>query len=89
MPLYTPLSGSWLTMAESGQRILVGRALAGQQPQAPGELIAWRDDTVAGWPATPTPLVWPGTRDQPRHRARQRRLASAPVAQTASQVIAA
>ena len=30
MPLYTPLSGSWLNMAESVQRIIVGRALAGQ-----------------------------------------------------------
>ena len=27
MPLYTPLSGSWLNMAESVQRILVRRAL--------------------------------------------------------------
>jgi hypothetical protein len=28
MPLYTPLSGSSLNMAESLQRIVVGRALA-------------------------------------------------------------
>jgi hypothetical protein len=27
MPLYTPLSGSWLNMAEALQRIVVGRAL--------------------------------------------------------------
>ena len=32
MPLYTPVSGSWLNMAESIQRILAGRALAGQHP---------------------------------------------------------
>jgi len=32
MPLYTPLSGSWLNMAESIQRILVRRALAGETP---------------------------------------------------------
>ena len=36
MPLYTPLSGSWLNMAESIQRILVRRALAGETPQLPG-----------------------------------------------------
>jgi DDE superfamily endonuclease len=35
LPLYTPLSGSWLNMAESVQRILVRRALAGQHPQTP------------------------------------------------------
>ncbi len=33
MPLYTPISGSWLNMAESVQRILVSRALAGQHPR--------------------------------------------------------
>ncbi len=30
MPLYTPLAGSWLSMAESMRRILVSRALSGQ-----------------------------------------------------------
>jgi len=30
MPLYTPLSGSWLNMAESVQRILCSRTLNGQ-----------------------------------------------------------
>jgi DDE superfamily endonuclease len=29
LPFYTPLSGSWLNMAESMQRIIVRRALAG------------------------------------------------------------
>jgi hypothetical protein len=33
MPLYTPIGGSWLNMAESVQRILVRRALSGQYPQ--------------------------------------------------------
>jgi hypothetical protein len=33
MPLYTPLSGSWLNLAESIQRILTRRALAGQHPR--------------------------------------------------------
>ncbi len=33
MPLYTPIGGSWLNMAESVQRIIVRRALAGQHPK--------------------------------------------------------
>src|SRR3712207_2056427 len=32
MPLYTPVSGSWLNMAESIQRVLKRRALPGQHP---------------------------------------------------------
>ena len=39
MPLYTPLSGSWLNMAESIQRVLKRRALDGQHPDSPGEII--------------------------------------------------
>ena len=74
MPLYTPLSGSWLNMAEAVQRILVGRALAGQHPQAAEELIAWLDDTVTGWNRHPTPFTWAGKRQARRQRARQRRL---------------
>ena len=78
MPLYTPLSGSWLNMAESVQRILVRRALDGQHPQSQDELIAWLDDTVAGWNANPTPFVWHGKRHDRRQRARQRRLGGSP-----------
>src|SRR6266508_2706145 len=32
LPLYTPIAGSWLNLAEAIQRILVRRALAGQHP---------------------------------------------------------
>ena len=39
MPLYTPLSGSWLNMTESIQRIIAGRALAGQTPADSVEII--------------------------------------------------
>jgi DDE superfamily endonuclease len=53
MPLYTPLSGSWLNMAESMQRILVRRALSGQYPQSAEQIIEWLEQTVAG---TRTPL---------------------------------
>jgi len=74
MPLYTPLSGSWLNMAESVQRILVGRALAGQHPESPAELITWLEETVAGWNAAPTPFAWGGKRRERRERARHRRL---------------
>jgi hypothetical protein len=74
LPLYTPLSGSWLNMAEALQRIVVGRALAGQHPHSSEELIRWLDDAVAGWNAHPTPFVWDGKRRERRVRARQRRL---------------
>jgi len=74
MPLYTPLSGSWLNMAESVQRILCGRALNGQHPQTAAEIITWLEDTVAGWNANPTPFVWDGKRRERRIRAKQRRL---------------
>jgi transposase len=74
MPLYTPLGGSWLNMAESVQRILVRRALAGQHPQQAHELIDWLEQTVAGWNADPTSFVWGGKRHQRRERVRLRRL---------------
>jgi hypothetical protein len=74
LPLNTPLSGSWLNMAEAVQRILVGRALDGQQPEDAEQIITWLEDTVAGWNAAPTPFVWGGKRYERRQRARQRRL---------------
>jgi DDE superfamily endonuclease len=89
MPLYTPISGSWLNLAESIQRIIVRRALDGQHPQSQEELITWLDDTVAGWNADPTPFVWLGKRYERRQRARQRRLGGPPVAQPNLHSIAA
>lgn len=74
LPLYTPLSGSWLNMAESVQRIIVRRALAGQHPQTPQQIIDWLEQTVAGWNAKPTPFIWNGKRRRRRERARLRRL---------------
>jgi hypothetical protein len=85
MPLYTPISGSWLNMAESVQRILVRRALDGQHPQSQDELIVWLDDTVAGWNTEPTPFVWHGKRYERRQRARQRRLGGSPASQALPQ----
>jgi hypothetical protein len=50
MPLYTPLGGSWLSMAESIQRLLKRRALDGQQPQSPAEIgVALIGIRGAGW----------------------------------------
>ncbi len=74
MPLYTPLGGSWLNMAESVQRIIVRRALAGQHPQSAQQVIDWLEQTVAGWNADPTSFVWGGKRHARRERARLRRL---------------
>jgi hypothetical protein len=73
MPLYTPLSGSWLNMAESIQRILKRRALDGQHPQTPAEIIAWLEAAARGWNRAPTPFLWGGKRQARRARARQRR----------------
>jgi len=73
IPLYTPLGGSWLNMAESIQRILEGRALDGQQPETPAEIIDWLEATARGWNQNPTPFVWGGKRAARRARSRQRR----------------
>jgi hypothetical protein len=73
MPLYTPLGGSWLNLAESIQRIVVRRALAGQHPQSTVDLSEWLGATVRGWNAAPTPFEWGGKRAARRERARARR----------------
>ncbi len=72
MPLYTPLSGSWLNMAESIQRILVRRALEGQTPASPDDIMRWLEATARGWNADPTPFRWGGKRQLRRQRSRQR-----------------
>ena len=88
MPLYTPLSGSWLNLAESLQRIVCGRALNGQHPQTVAQLIIWLQDAVFGWNANPTPFIWDGKRRARRLRAKQRRLLRSNTA-TIPQLIAA
>src|SRR2546428_9361273 len=55
LPLYTPLSGSWLNMTESVQRILIHRALKGHTPGSPQEIMTWLEQTARGWNADPTP----------------------------------
>ena len=89
MPLYPPISGSWLNLAESIQRIIVRRALDGHHPRSQDELIAWLGDTVAGWNANPTPFAWQGKRYERRQRARQRRRGGSPASPADVQLIAA
>jgi hypothetical protein len=75
MPLYTPLGGSWLNMAESIQRIIKRRALESQHPETAEEIIGLLEATVRGWNREPTPFEWGGRRAERRARSRQRRQA--------------
>lgn len=72
MPLSTPLSGSWLNMAESLQRIRCGTrghsALAGQPPTSEEQLMIWLDEAVAGWNADRPGFAWGGKRQERRQR---------------------
>ena len=74
MPLYTPIAGSWLNMAESIQRIITRRALAGHHPRSAEEVIERLEATARSWNRQPTPFVWGGKRKARRERARARRL---------------
>ena len=73
MVLYTPLGGSWLNMSESIQRILVRRALSGEHPRKPEQIIEWLEAAARGWNRDPTPFEWGGCRALRRVRARKRR----------------
>jgi hypothetical protein len=73
MPLYTPIGGSWLNMAESLQRILKRRALDGQHPETTGQIIAWFEAVARHWDAAPTPFGWGGKRAARRRRQWERR----------------
>ena len=73
MPLYTPLGDSWLNMADSIQRILTRRELAGQNPERPEQIIDWLEAVACGWSNDPTPFEWGGARAARRERSRRRR----------------
>lgn len=73
MPLYTPLSGSWLNMAESIQRIIKRRALECQHLETADEIMKRLEATVRGWNRAPTPFEWGGRRAARRKRSRERR----------------
>ena len=72
MPLYTPVGGSWLNMAESIQRILKRRALDGQHPTTPQQIIGWFEAVARHWNEAPTPFRWGGKRKRRRDRQRER-----------------
>jgi hypothetical protein len=72
MPLFTPLGGSWLNMAESIQRILKRRGLQGQSPETPADIMRWLEDVAAGWNKDPTPFIWGGKRAARRRRTQER-----------------
>ena len=72
MPVYTPVGGSWLNMAESIQRVLKRRALDGRHPVTPEEIIAWFEAVTRHWNTDPTPFEWGGKRAARRKRQRER-----------------
>lgn len=72
MPLFTPLGGSWLNMAESIQRIIKRRGLDGSCPAKPADIIDWLEAAAEGWNKDPTPFIWGGKRAARRHRAKER-----------------
>jgi hypothetical protein len=73
LPLYTPLGGSWLNMAESIQRLLKRRALDGQYPVSPQHIIQSLEAVAQHWNTHPTPFVWAGKRKARRDRAALKR----------------
>jgi hypothetical protein len=73
MPRYTPLGGSWLNLVESLQRILKRRALDGQHPGTPQEIMGWFEAVAGHWNRSPTPFEWGGKRASRRERQRERR----------------
>ena len=73
LPLYTPLGGSWLNMAESIQNILKQRALGGQDPSQPQQIIDSFEAVAQVWNQHPTPFEWGGKRAQRREQARLRK----------------
>ena len=73
LPLYTPLAGSWLNMAESVQRLLKRRALDGTYPRSTDVIIHAFEAVAAHWNTLPTPFVWAGKRKARRDRAAVKR----------------
>ena len=71
--LYTPLSGSWLNMAESVQRIISRRALDGRHATDTATLLTWLREALIGWNRHPTAFTWGGKRHARRDRAYARR----------------
>jgi DDE superfamily endonuclease len=68
LPIYTPLSGSWLNMAESIQRLLKRRALDGTYPTSVPAIIDQFEAVTRHWNAHPTPFIWAGKRKARRQQ---------------------
>ena len=62
-------------MAESIQRSIIRRALDGQNPETPEQIIDWLEAVTPGWNNDPTPFEWGGARSASRERSRKRRQA--------------
>jgi len=73
LPIYTPVAGSWLNMAESLQRIFKRRALDGTYPGSAYAIIRAFESVAAHWNLHPTPFVWAGKRKARRDRAALKR----------------
>jgi len=73
MPVYTPVGGSWLNMAESVQAIHKARAFGHEPPRSREEIIDWIEATARGWNRDPTPFIWGGKRRLRRSRLRDKR----------------
>jgi hypothetical protein len=71
--LSTPCAGSWLTLAEAVQRIIIRRAREGHHVSDVEILNDWLIDTIEGWDRHPTPCIWGGKRHARRDRASARR----------------
>lgn len=54
----TPLGGAWLNMTESIQQVLKPRALSGEHPTNPAEIIPRFESVARHWNLVPTPLIW-------------------------------
>ena len=74
LPIYTPLGGSWLNMAESIQRIFKRRALDGFHPHDVHTIMERLETVACHWNTNPTPFIWNGKRRQRRNRATLHRL---------------
>ncbi|MCJ7624217.1 MAG: hypothetical protein MUO76_11995 [Anaerolineaceae bacterium] len=58
-------------MSESIQRIIKRRALDGQHPTHPEEIITWLEAVAQAWNRHPTPFMWGGKRAARRVRSHQ------------------
>jgi hypothetical protein len=73
LPLYTPLGGSWLNVAESMQHLFKRRALDGQYPPSPQHIFDALEAVAAHWNSQSTPFIWAGKRKAQRDRAALKR----------------